>query len=88
MRPAPAATVPRNGSHRVGLMMSLWGAQMRSCSLPVLVNQAAEQVPSIQSAWAILADRGHAGWIWCAAPVAVRDVGARHPFQVATSHDQ
>jgi hypothetical protein len=34
----------------------VWGAQMRSCSSPVLVNQTAEQVTPLHPARAILAD--------------------------------
>jgi hypothetical protein len=71
----------------------LWGAQMHSCSSPVLVNQTAEQVPSMQSAWAILADRGHVGWSWCvqaqrsvrAVPVVVLDVDAQGLFEMIPS---
>src|SRR5512132_2015289 len=69
---------------------------MRSCSSPVLVNQTAEQVLSMQSAWVILADRGNAGWIWCvqaqrsvpAVPVVVLDVDVQGLLEMVPSHDQ
>jgi hypothetical protein len=71
----------------------VWGAQMHSCSSSVLVNQTADQVPSMQSAWAILADRGHVGWIWCmqaqrsvrAVPVVVLDVDAQGLLEMISS---
>jgi hypothetical protein len=37
-----------------------WGAETRSCSWPVLVNQATEQVTSVHVAWLSLA-HGQAG---------------------------
>jgi hypothetical protein len=57
---------------------------------------SAEQVPSMQSAWVILADRGNLGLIWCvqaqrsvrAVPVVVLDVDAQGLLEMIPSHDQ
>jgi hypothetical protein len=60
------------------------------------VNKTAEQVPSMQSAWVILADRGNVGWIGCvraqrsvrAVPVVVLDVDPQDLLQLAAPDDQ
>jgi hypothetical protein len=59
-------------------------------------SKTAEQDPSMQSAWVILADRGNVGWIWCvqaqrsvrAVPVVVLDVDAQGLLEMIPSHDQ
>jgi hypothetical protein len=60
------------------------------------VKQTAEQIPSMQSAWVILADRGNVGWIWYvqaqrsvgAVPVVVLDIDAQGLLEMIPSHDQ
>ena len=66
--------------------MAVKGAQARSCSLSVLVEQAAKQVASLHTAAVILAQDGQpGGWVWRFQPkrpvgtmlVVVVDVGAQ-----------
>src|SRR6266511_5014357 len=70
---------------------------MRSCSLSVLVEQAAEEVAPVDSGWPSLADEGQAGrWtrrfqpersVWTMS-VVVLDVDPEDLLQVATAEDQ
>ena len=75
----------------------LWGAQSRSCSLPVLVEQTAEEVASAHGASVILARNGQRGErVWgtmheCSVgtvAVVMLDVGAQDLLEVATADDQ
>jgi hypothetical protein len=75
----------------------LKGAQTRSCSLSVLVEQAAKQVASLHSAAVILAqDDQPGGWVWRFQPkrpvgtmlVVALDVGPQDLLEVAAADDQ
>jgi hypothetical protein len=75
----------------------LKGAQTRSCSSPVLVEQTAEQVTSTHPALPILADDGQpGGWVWRCQPerpvgtvaVVMLDVDPEDLLQVAAADDQ
>lgn len=63
-------------------VLSVKGAQRRSCSSPVLVQEAAQQVASPHAAWPILASDGYAGrLVWrVASALGAGDAGgsARH----------
>jgi hypothetical protein len=75
----------------------LWGAQSRSCSLPVLVKQTTEEVASAHGASVILAKNGQPGErAWrtkheCpvgTVAVVMPDVDPKDLLQVATANDQ
>jgi hypothetical protein len=77
--------------------MSPWGALMRSCSSPVLVEQAAEQVASVYLALPVLSGDAQLGeWVRRtkaqgpvrAVLVVVPDVDAQDLFEMATPQDQ
>jgi transposase len=78
-------------------LKGVWGAQMRSCSSPVLVEQTTEKVSSAYCAGPILADDNRLGaWVGrlqaqCpvrAVPVVVLDVDAQDLFQMISPDDQ
>ena len=80
-----------------GQAEGLKDAQTRSCSLPVLVEQTAEQVTSKHPALPILADNGQpGGWVWRCKPerpvgtvaVVMLDVDPEDLLQVAAADDQ
>ena len=74
-----------------------WGAEIRSCSSPVLVEEPSEQVTSLYPGLATLADEVQTnGWTWRLQPerpmrsvrVVMLDVDPEHLFQVASPDDQ
>jgi hypothetical protein len=90
---SPAAGYPVH----VRVAGRLKGAQTRSCSSAVLVQQTAEQVAPTHSALLILGDNGRpGGLIWWLEPerpvravvVVMADVDLQDPLEVATADDQ
>ena len=76
---------------------SVWGAQRRSCSWPVFVEQTAEQIASTNLARLILVDnRQPSRSVRClkpersmrTMPVVVLDIDPQDLLQVASSYDQ
>ncbi len=85
------------GSSEAGRSPGLWGAEIRSCSSSILVEEPAKQVTSLYPGLATLADEVQAnGWTWRLQPerpmrsmrVVVLDVDPEHLFQVASPDDQ
>src|SRR4029453_14790673 len=77
--------------------VGLKGAQTRSCSSLVLVQETTKQVASVHAALLILANNGGSGgWVWRleperpvrTVPVVVRDVDPKDLLEVASADDQ
>jgi transposase-like protein len=95
--PAAWHRTDRHANNHIEADHGPWGTEMRSCSSSVLVQETAEQVPSVDPGWRVAADEGpRGGWIRRlklqrpvgAMSVVVRDVHLEGPLQVPAPHDQ